>query len=113
MPLNKFEEKIYNFDKNMIHRLNSQLDKNTFYLGGEIKMKHNDIINLYSIQKIRDTIKQRARKYCTLGNSWESSDIYTDQKELEYLENMYNTYMFIMKLREKEKSNEPNSNYNI
>jgi hypothetical protein len=101
MPLNEEEKELYNFDKNIIHRFNSQLDKGSFYLGGEIKMTHNDIINLDSISKVRDIITQRVRENKS-RYSWDLASIYTYQKELEIIERMINTFDFIMNLREKK-----------
>ena len=46
MKLNENEKELFNFDKLIIEKFISQLDNDTFYLGGQLKMKHNDIINL-------------------------------------------------------------------
>ena len=54
MPLNEYENEIFSCDKLIIDKFISQLDNNEFYLGGQIKMKHNDIINLDSIQQVRE-----------------------------------------------------------
>ena len=113
MPLNEKEEELYRFDKNMISRFNSQLDKRMFYLGGEIRMTHNDIINLGSIQKVREMIRQQIRRNEIQRYSWDANRIYTAQKELDFIENMIKSYILIMHVREKEKSNESDSNYNI
>jgi hypothetical protein len=102
MPLNKKEKEAYNFDKNVIDRFNSQLDKYTFYLGGEIKMKHNDIINFGSIQKVREIIRKQAIENENNRYSWKLSTLYTSQKEIEFIENMIKSYILIMELREKK-----------
>ena len=113
MPLNNQEKDLFNFDKVIINRFNSELDKDFFYLGGQLKMKHNDIINLDSIQHVREINEQRNREYGGPCNSWEAASIYTSQKELELIENMIKVYNLIMEIREKEKLNENNSNNNI
>lgn len=113
MPLNENENQLYNFDKNIINRLNTDLDKGFFYLGGQVKMKHNDLINLDSIQKVREINEERNREYGGPCNSWEAASMYRSQKELELIEGMIKAYNLIMEIREKEKLNEDNSNYNI
>lgn len=113
MPLNDKEKELYNFDKNIINRLNTDLDRGFFYLGGQIKMSHNDLINLDSIQKVREINEERNREYGGPCNSFEAASMYRSQKELELVENMIKVYNVIMELREKEKLNENNFNYNI
>ena len=113
MPLNDQEKEYFNFDKSIINRFISDLDKGMFYLGGQLRMKHNDFINLISIQKVREITEQRNREYGGPCNSWEAASMYTSQKELEFIENMIKTYNLIMALREKNELNETNSNYNI
>lgn len=113
MPLNDQEKEYFNFDKSIINRFISDLDKGMFYLGGQLRMKHNDFINLNSIQKVREITEQRNREYGGPCNSWEAASMYTSQKELEYIENMIKTHNLIMALREKNELNETNSNYNI
>ena len=113
MPLNDNEKQLYNFDKDIINRLNTDLDKGFFYLGGQVKMKHNDLINLDSIQKVRVIYEERNREYGGPCNSWEAASMYRAQKELELVESMIKVYYLIMEIREKENLNEDNSNYNI
>jgi len=112
-PLNDKEKAIYNFDKYIINRFNTNLDKNFFYLGGQIKMSHNDIVNLDSIQKVREINIQRLRVYGGPCNSWEAASMYTANQELELVESMIKAHNLIMDIREKEKLNKDNSNYNI
>lgn len=113
MPLNNQEAQLFNFDKNIINRFNLHLDKGVFYLGGQIRMSHNDFINLNSIEKVREIIEQRNLEYGGPCNSFEASAMYTCQKELELLEDMIKVYNSIIEIREKEKLNEYNFNYNI
>lgn len=113
MPLNNNEKQLYDFDKSTIIRFNKDLDNGFFYLGGQIKMSHNDVINLDSIQQVRVINEQRNREYGGPCNSFEAASIYTAQKEIELVESMIKAYILIMELREKEKLNEDNSNYNI
>jgi hypothetical protein len=101
LPVNTAEKQIFNFDTTMIHRLNDSLDKGLFYLGGQLKMTHNDFINIELIQKVREINENRHREYGTPCNSWEAISMYTSQKELEFIENMIHCYILVMKLREK------------
>jgi len=113
MPLNDNEKQLYNFDKSIINRFNKDLDNEFFYLGGQIKMSHNDIVSLDSIQRVREISEQRNREYGGPCNSFEAASMYRAQKELELIESMIKSYNVIMEIREKEKLNEDNSNYDI
>jgi hypothetical protein len=103
-PLTEKEKKVFNFDKNIINRFIFNLDKDTFYLGGNIKMKHNDIINLDSIQKVREINERIICEYGAPRNSFDLASVYTHQKEVELIENMIKAYYVIMEFREKEKN---------
>ena len=113
MPLNDNEKQLYNFDKSIINRFNKDLDNGFFYLGGQIKMSHNDLVNLDSIQQVREINEQRNREYGGPCNSFEAASMYRAQKELELVESMIKVYNLIMEIREKDKLNKDNSNYNI
>lgn len=101
IPLNNNEKELYTFDKNVIDRFNVSLDKGVFYLGGQIKMTHNDTINLDSIQQVREIREQRSIEYGPPCNSFEAARIYTTQKEIELIESMIKAYTVIMEIREK------------
>ena len=102
MPLNENEKELFNFDKATIIRFNEDLDNGFFYLGGQLKMKHNDIIKLESIQYVREINEQRNREYGGPCNSWEAASMYRSQKELELVENMIKAYNVIMEIRENK-----------
>jgi hypothetical protein len=102
-PLNEQEKDIFNFDKTVINRLIMSLDKDLFYLGGHIKMKHNDLISLKSIQKVRGINEKITYEYGAPRNSSDLTSVYTAQKELEFIENMIRSYILIMEAREKER----------
>lgn len=105
MPLNDNEKQLYNFDKSSIIRFNKDLDNGFFYLGGQIKMSHNDVVNLDSIQQVREINEQKNREYGGPCNSCEAASMYTSQKELELVESMIKCYILIMEIREKQKLN--------
>lgn len=109
MPLNDIEKNLFNFDKNIIKRLNLDLDRGDFYLGGQIKMTHNELIDLESIQKVREINIQRNKEYGGPCNSWEAASMYKATKELELIENMIIKYNDIMEIREKQELNKSNS----
>ena len=113
MPLNDKENELYNFDKTIIKKFNTSLDKGFFFLGGQVQMSHNDFVNLDSIQKVREINEQRNRECGGPCNSFEAASMYEAKKDLELVESMIKSYNLIMELREKEKLNEDNSNYNI
>jgi hypothetical protein len=103
-PLNEQENTLFNFDKTIINRFIFNLDKGIFYLGGNVNMKHNDIITLDSIQKVREINERIMCEYGAPRNSFDLASLYTCQKELELIENMIKAYILIMEIREKEKS---------
>ena len=103
-PLTEQENILFNFDKTVINRLIMSLDKGIFYLGGNVKMKHNDLISLDSIQKAREINKRIMCEYGAPRNSFDLASVYTCQKELELIEDMIKAYYLIMEIREKEKS---------
>lgn len=110
MPLNDKEQELFNFDKIIIKELNDQLDKGLFYLGGQIKMSHNDFINLGSIDKVREINKIRKIEYGEPCNSFEAASINHHNNRLKFVENMIIKHNEIIELREKEKLNENNLN---
>jgi len=112
-PLNEYENEIFSCDKLIIDKFISQLDNGTFYLGGQLKMKHNDIINLDSIQQVREINRKMDIEYGGPYNGFEAASIRNSIMELQFIENMIIKYNKIMEIREKEKLSQPNSNYNI
>jgi len=102
-PLNEQEKSFLNFDKTIINRFIFKLDNDVFYLGGHMKMKHNDFISLDSIKKAREISERIICEYGAPSNSFEAASIYTAQKEVEFIENMIKAHILIMETREKEK----------
>jgi hypothetical protein len=111
--LNDTEKELFNFDKHTTQKFITNLDKDMFYLGGQIKMSHNDIINLDLIQQVREIDRKRYIKYGGPYNSFESQSIYEHTMNLVFIENMIKTYNEIMKLRENKKSNKIDLSYEI
>ena len=103
-PLNEQENMLFNFDKTIINRFIFNLDKGIFYLGGNVKMKHNDLISLDSIQKVREINERIICEYGAPRNSFDLASVYTCQKELELIEDMIKAYIRIIEIREKEKA---------
>lgn len=103
-PLNDNEKELFNFDVKIIDKFKSNLDKNTFYFGGQIKMSYNDIINLDTVQKVKDIDKQREIEYGGPCNSFEAQSIFYHKKDLEFLENMIKQYNLIIEQRVNQNS---------
>ena len=103
IPKNDNEKELFNFDKLIIDEFIKELDEDFFYLGGQLKMKHNDLINLDSIKQVREINKKRTIEYGGPCNSFEARSIYNYNKKLETIEQMINSYLMIMEIREKEK----------
>ena len=98
--LSEEEKQKFDFDQNVINRFIRYLDKGIFYLGGQLKMNHNDIINLGSIEKVREIDRKRMIEYGGPCNSFEAANIYQYNKDLEFIENMIKKYNEIISLRE-------------
>ena len=113
VPQNEFEETLFNFDKTQINAFISELDNDCFYLGGQIKMTYNDFINLESIEQVREIDRKKIIEYGCPANMLEHISMINHNKKLQFIENMIKNYNMIMTIREKEKLNENNSNYNI
>lgn len=103
-PQNDIEKVIFNFDKDIIDEFMSNLDKGFFYLGGQIKMAHNDFINLDSIEQVREIDRKRKAEYGGPANMIEFVSINNHRKKLEFIENMIKAYIIIMELRDNEKN---------
>ena len=99
-PLSDEERKIFDFDKSKINKIIAKLDKGSFYLGGQIKMSSNDIINLDFIEKVREIDRKRFIEYGGPCNSFEAASMYEYDKELEFIEDMIKKYNQIIELRE-------------
>ena len=101
-PLNEEEKELFNFQKNDILEFNTDLDKGMFYLGGQLNMTHNQVINLDFIQKVRDMDRIREIEYGGPCNSFEAAIISRHRMKLYLVENMIIKYNKIMELREKK-----------
>lgn len=119
IPQNDDEKEIFKFDKfinqfdKLINQIISDLDKGVFYLGGQLKMTHNDLINLDLIERVREINRIKRIQYGDPCNYLEASSIFIHNKKLETIENMIIKFNLIMELRGKEKLNKFNCNYNI
>ena len=82
----------YEFDKNVIDGFIYDLDSNKFWLGGQIKLKHDDIINLSLIQRVKEIRQKRLIDYGPPCNSFEMMSIYSSNKQLELIESMIIKY---------------------
>lgn len=98
-PLSDEEKKIFDFDKTKINKIIAKLDRGTFYLGGQIKMSSNDIINLDSIEKVREINRKRFIEYGGPCNSLEVESMYEYDREFEFIEDMIKKYNQIIELR--------------
>lgn len=112
-PQNDIEKELFNFDKLIIDEFISDLDKGFFYLGGQVKMTHNDLIDLDSIKRVREIDRKREAEYGGPANMLELVSINNHKKQLEFIENMIIKHNEIMEIRENKKLNEYNFNNNI
>ena len=78
-----------------VKALIQKLDANSFYLGGQIKMNKNDIINAELIQKSKDITKQRLEEYGGPCNSWEAISVARTETELKLIEDIFRDYLLL------------------
>jgi len=81
-----------NYNKNIIDKFIHQLDTDDFWLGGQIKLSHDDIINLKIIQRVKEIKQKRLMEYGSPCNSFEMMSVYSSTKELELIEDMIIKY---------------------
>lgn len=81
-------EKSFDFDVNRINKLSEQLHDEMFYLGGQIKMKPNDIISLETIEQVKQITREKEKKYGGPCNSIEAMSINRSKVDLELIENI-------------------------
>lgn len=98
-PIDGNEKRLFDFDEDIINRFINDLNNDIFYLGGQIKMKPNDIINLDSIQEVREINKKRELEYDGPANGLEAVSIYRSKNDLYFIEKMIIQYNFIMENR--------------
>ena len=99
-PENDREKEIYNINQNILDDMNVQLQRNMYYLGGQLKMSYNDEINLLLFDKVREINKQRELEYGGPCNGFEYMSINRHKKMLEETEIIVKKYFEIMKWRE-------------
>ena len=99
-PENDREKEIYTINKDVIVEMMKNLNDNIYYLGGQIKMTHNDFIDLELINKVREIDRQRLIEYGGPYNSWEAISINRHKKMLDDTEIILKKYFEIMKMRE-------------
>lgn len=80
------------YDKNIIKKYINELDKNIFWLGGQIKMQHNDFINLQLIERVKQIRNKRLIEYGDPYNSFEMMSMYESAMQLELIEKMIIKY---------------------
>ena len=88
-----FEDK--NIDVNILTIINSmreKLDKNQFYLGGQLKMIYDDEISLDAFDKVREINKQSEIEY-GICNSFELISVNYHKKLLDDTEKIFKNYL--------------------
>ena len=80
------------YNENIINNFIKQLDGNNFWLGGQIKLSRDDFINLETIERVKEIIKQRFIDYGPPCNSIEMMSMNASTKQLKFIEDMIITY---------------------
>jgi hypothetical protein len=84
-----------NIDVNIMNIINSmreKLEKNQFYLGGQLKMTYDDEISLDTFEKVRQIDKQREIEY-GVYNSFELISVNNHKKLLDDTEKIFTSYL--------------------
>lgn len=103
MPLNNIEAELYKFDQTVINRFINNLEIDNFYLGGELYMKYNDLINVDIINKVRASLIEKYRND-SYSNEMVQSHLFDAHKEMDFIENMIESYTIVMKIRFRNKT---------
>ena len=101
-PINDREKEEFKFYEKNVAEMRYKLDKNIFYLGGQISMKYDDKISLNDIENVYKINKQREIEYGGPYNGFEASNILYHEKTLEIVKNMIIKYYEIIELRDIE-----------
>ena len=91
-------KKYLNLMKKKVAEMKYRLDKNIFYLGGQISMKYDDKISLNDIENVYKINKQREIEYGPPWNGFEAQSIRDHEKTLEIVKNMIIKYYEIIEL---------------
>lgn len=102
-PKNDREKEIYNINQAELDNIKNELDKGIFFLGGQIKMTYDYIIDMDIFNKVRQFGIESQYMYRGPCNSWEAMSIITNEKRLQDTEYIVKKYFEIMKLREESK----------
>lgn len=100
--INDREKEVFKFDEKNVAEMRYKLDKNIFYLGGQINMKYDDKISLNDIENVYIINKQREIEYGPPYNGFEASSILYHEKTLEIVKNMIIKYYEIIESRDIE-----------
>lgn len=102
-PKNDEEKQIYNINHYIINYIKTKLNEGMYYLGGQIKMSYESVINLELFDKIREIERENEMKYGGPCNSWEAQSINQHNQILLETETILKKYFQIIALREKVK----------
>ena len=91
-PINDREKEVFKFDEKIVAEMMQKLDKNIFYLGGQISMKYDDKISLNDIEMVYIINKKREIEYGPPWNGFEAQSIRYHEKCLEIVKDMIIKY---------------------
>lgn len=80
------------YDEHLIENFIRQLDNGDFWLGGHLKLSHDDYVNLKLIQRVKEMRQKRLEEYGPPCNSLEMMSVYTSAKQLDLIESMVIKY---------------------
>jgi hypothetical protein len=102
-PLNDREKEIYNINQEILDNMKLKLEKDIYFLGGQLKMGYDDEITIESFNIVRVIDTEREFEYRGPCNSWEAMSISNHRTQFFETEKMFYKYYEIIKLRESTK----------
>ena len=102
-PQDDREKEIYSINQSILDNMKIDLDKDMYYLCGQVRLRYDDTINIDIFDKVREINKKREIEYGGPCNSWEAASILNHKKIFEETEKILKKYLEVMNWREKTK----------
>ena len=100
-PQDDREKEIYNINQTVLDKMKLDIEKDSYYLGGQLKMGYDNEINLNLFNIVREIDRNIEIEYGGPCNSWEAISINNHKIQLQETENIVKKYFELMKWREK------------
>lgn len=102
-PINDREKQLYNINQEILDSIKSDLEKNIYYLYGQLKLGYDDEITAEDFNMVRAIDKEIEFEYRGPCNSWQTISINEHRRQFFEIEKLFQIYSQIMKWREETK----------